>query len=156
MFAESWCLQDTFPQLYDVHRACILWIRVQDLQKMSDTLKFYFKLIPGTTGIPDLSIRKTMIRRGAGNGGERWQWTCYRCWIFCGSVEMVLENYKIWIKLDLSFPLFHFSRKFLPHDKGIQTSRYVVDPKFCHFVRPIPSVTILCPNMCFEKSFWTL
>lgn len=57
MFAESWCLQDTFPQLYDVHRACILWIRVQDLQKMSDTLKFYFKLIPGTTGIPDLSIR---------------------------------------------------------------------------------------------------
>lgn len=57
MFAESWCLQDTFTQLYDVQRACILWIRVQDPEKMSDTLKFYFKLIPGTTGIPDLSIR---------------------------------------------------------------------------------------------------
>lgn len=55
MFAESWCLQDTFTQLYDVQRACILWIRVQDPEKMSDTLKFYFKLIPGTTGIPDLS-----------------------------------------------------------------------------------------------------
>lgn len=79
----------------------------------------------------------------------RWQWTWYWCWIFCGSVEMVLENYKIWIKLDLSFPLFHFSRRFLPQDKDIQNSRYVVDPKFCHFVRPIPSVTILCPNIHF-------
>lgn len=78
----------------------------------------------------------------------RWQWTCYWCWIFCGSVELVIENYKIWIKLDLSFPLFHFSRRFLPQDKDIQNSRYVVDPKFCHFVRLIPSVAILCPNMC--------
>lgn len=64
-------------------------------------------------------------------------------WREHGNGSRKLQN----LKLGLSFPFFHFSRRFLPQDKDIQHSRYV-DSKFSHFVRSTPSVTVLCTNLC--------